>query len=948
MQLVTGNSLVGARREVFSTAQLSPGRGENGQPERDWRTAVPRKVAMTTSPAESDIFHFLLPAKGMAACTNKVVKAMEPNHFEAMKRWRKDFTAPLATDEIERVRKVRSAAEALWQQHAQELGLVRAATSDELHVWPDPAPNHAATSTSRKDSIYQRKMLSERQRNASPYRRLKLVMDFWCALWFWPLTESDQLPTRGQWWTILETVLTGSAEPAAPPPADELFPETLQSTMLEFTPGRDRFGQVDLDSLVANYRPLQVVKRLTEEQRFLHWDLEFADVFRARGGFDLVLGNPPWIKIEWNEQALMSDFDPRFAIRRLSATEAAELRTTTFQAMPPLRHEYFNECTSTEGLAAFLNARQNYPLLEGQKANLFKCFLPVSWRIGIGVQALLHPEGPYDDPDGRTLRRELYQHLSAHFQFQNELKLFPVAHRKKFSINIYGKRRTPGFVTVANLLHPRTITESFSHTGGGATPAIKTAQGQWDLSGHKNRVVAIDLAALMAFAALFDSAETPPQEARLPSVHSTELLDVLVVFSRVGSRLSSLGDGLFINATHWNEKNAQTDGTISRYTDFVSSEERFIFSGPHIYLSNVFNKTPRRICETHKAYDSVDLEAIANDYLPRSNFRPACDDDEYLRRSPRVGWVSDGERVVIASSSLFRVVARRGLSVAGERTLLAAIAPPGPHHIDGVISIAFRQIELVAVVAGLWSSLPYDFFVKSLGKGDFRNSTAETLPLPALTGAKAAFILRSLVLNCITSHYEALWSQLWNPKFVTDRWASSDSRLESGFYNNLSPNWENRCALRGDFSRRQALLEIDVLSAQALGLTLDELLTIYRVQFPVMRQYERDTWYDARGRIVFTASKGLVAVGLPRKAGARDRECTIEYSDGGSERRRIGWEDIQNVPTGTRVRRPVVDDTQPGGPAERIIEYVAPFKLADREADYRQAWAHFEARQEIV
>ena len=45
---------------------------------------------------------------------------------------------------------------------------------------------------------------------------------------------------------------------------------------------------------------------------------------------------------------------------------------------------------------------------------------------------------------------------------------------------------------------------------------------------------------------------------------------------------------------------------------------------------------------------------------------------------------------------------------------------------------------------------------------------------------------------------------------------------------------------------------------------------------------------------------------------------------------------------GTVIERMVLDDTQPGGPINRIIRYTAPFTLADREADYRVAWAFFQ------
>ncbi len=107
----------------------------------------------------------------------------------------------------------------------------------------------------------------------------------------------------------------------------------------------------------------------------------------------------------------------------------------------------------------------------------------------------------------------------------------------------------------------------------------------------------------------------------------------------------------------------------------------------------------------------------------------------------------------------------------------------------------------------------------------------------------------------------------------------------------------------------------------ALGLTLEELKTIYRVQFPVLRQYEADTWYDQNGRIVFTASKGLPGVGFSRPQ----------------------WEPIKNMEKGT-VSRTVMDDTLPGGPRERTILYEAPFDRCDREKDYETAWAEFERR----
>jgi hypothetical protein len=128
-----------------------------------------------------------------------------------------------------------------------------------------------------------------------------------------------------------------------------------------------------------------------------------------------------------------------------------------------------------------------------------------------------------------------------------------------------------------------------------------------------------------------------------------------------------------------------------------------------------------------------------------------------------------------------------------------------------------------------------------------------------------------------------------------------------------------------------------------LVLTLEELQTIYRVKFPLMRQYESDTWYDQTGRIIFTNSKGHTGVGLPRKARKGDTGYGIDAPGRKEENIALGWEDTRDLEEGA-VSKTFMDDTLPGGPRERTVEYVAPFDRCNREEDYAVVWGNVEER----
>ncbi len=498
----------------------------------------------------------------------------------------------------------------------------------------------------------------------------------------------------------------------------------------------------------------------------------------------------------------------------------------------------------------------------------------------------------------------MYRRLRHHFQFINELKLFSeVAHTAKFSVNGYSSvtSNTPvyQFSHVSNLFHPTTVDGIYLHDGTGTVPGVKNEDDEWDLRAHRNRLIAVDEDRLALFAQVFDEAGTIAAKARLPFIHSEEIVSVLEKFASQTRKLSHFS-GDYFATQFWNETTAQDDGTIRRESQYPTAVHELIISGPHFYVATPFNKTPNEGCASHGDYTLIDLVATDDAYMPRTNFVPNCSPFEYVSRTP----VFNGRPV----TDFYRHVHRRQLNPTIQRTLINAIIPPGVAHVNSVVSAAFSSDDLLLRFSGLASSLVFDFYLKSTGKSDMYPEQLGVFVLPDCDAVYSLIVERTLRLNCLTRPYAPLWESV------------------------TGTSWDLSQAIRTDLLRRRALVELDALAAIALGLTDEELIMIYRVQFPVLRQYERTNRYDQTGRLVPKAVLDLAAKHhidtsrpLSVAASSGDRNVFGEVATealgvtGG-----IVWEDPKMEPRMSRV-------------------YPPPFFKCDREAEMRDAYSRFQA-----
>lgn len=965
-RLAVGNAVIGAWLKVYDKSEVvckSEKGGNNKRYATAWWEKAPHKISFSNQKLHrrpNEVYHFLLPDANMLGVRSiKEQKTQYPNEYAGMYAKLKDWTRALTAEEFVTLQRLSDKIDVLLKEYFQFQRSIEELTLNRVQLWGTPGTPQ--TGVGFAENYFEKQQLNDtRYRHDNAYYRLKMVMDYWCALWFWEYPDAGSLPSREDYWADIDAMLNvpdsklDKSKTVVKPSAlhvdgeqTSLFEEVKQLTIgdeVENYNPYDETTQEESEMLTKSKQEIltetqgenllikdsyryKVVARLAEQYHFFHPMLEFLEVFWLRDGFDIICGNPPWLKLEFDEQGILSEKYPEVAIRKMSAPAARKLRDYMFTQIPATEILYRSEEIDTVCSAVFMNAHCNYPLLDGQQTNLYKCVLEngFSQMAPNGFMGLLHPETIYDDPKGQPLRREVYPRLRYHFQYANELCLFAeVDHHTKYGTQVYGSpQNSISFYSIHNLFHPATVDGCFTHDGHGICGGIKDESNKWNTLPHRDRIVHFTPIELSILSATFDGG-TDSNQTKLVSLHSRNVLRVL---SKLSQFKHHLRDYTKVITEAMHNTGAVLDGTIERVEDKYPNWDNYemVISGPHFYVAVPVYKTPYRKCLLNSDYDIIDL-TTSGDNSQRTNYVPKVSLIDYKKYVSGLStFVSnDNNLKEKAWIDTYRVAYRNMLGPSAERTLVSCIIPPKTSHIHTVCSVEFVNNADVVELSGLSSSVLYDFYTKTIGASNLSVSRLDSFPLGIDNKYKDALYIRTLMLNCLTSQYKDLWKDLWKDSFKKDSWSIDDNRLSQ--FDKLESLWSPGSALRNYFERHQALVEIDVITAMALGLTLEDLETIYTIQFPVLSENEKDTWYDQEGKIVFTCSKGLTGVGLDRPEWDKIKG-------------RISEDGLTAEGTTPTYEHTITKSELYQGQKQTFI---APYTKCDRIADYRRAWAHFE------
>ncbi|MFB7068578.1 class I SAM-dependent DNA methyltransferase [Streptomyces sp. NPDC056290] len=644
-----------------------------------------------------------------------------------------------------------------------------------------------------------------------------------------------------------------------------------------------------------------VASDVAERQGFFHWELEFAQVFGGRGGFDLQVGNPPWVRPQWQEALVLAELEPWFMLTENPGSSEWRLRKDDILEAADNPPFILDELAVHAGTVATLGSPTTYPLLVGTQGDLYRAFMTQVWQhlANFGSAGLIHPDTHFGGVREGAIRAAAYRHLRVHAHFVNSANwaFDDLTRSQEFAMHVYGPPREPDFLHLSELRNADTLPDSLTHDGIGKAPGIKH-NGSWDIRPHRERVVHVNTELLAIWRSLSASSGQASETPLLYPVLRSEqgAIEALARYHY------SLGDHQPLITSGYHESGAKKDGLIRWGNRTVSSLSDVILQGPHFAAALPFYKEPRIPCRSNRDWDLIAPTTLQEDYIPVTNLVRNWSEKGYS--DPQEFWRGR------LSTSYFRLAWRRMIPFNTSRSLQAAILPPGPAHVNTINSTALENDLLTVLNAGFWAALPLDYVLRITSRSNLHGGEARKMPAPPPHHPLApALLLRTLRLNAITAHYAPLWRDLFDRQWAKyEDWANPAWPGLKPLAAGLGPTWEYTTPLRTEHERRAALVELDALVAVWLGITADQLVAIFKSRYPQLYDFESVTFFDANGR--------KIAEDFNTYGHGQTKQDWVELE--------AHLADPANIPP-------------PAG-------YVAPFYKADREAEMRAAHAHFQAR----
>ncbi len=236
----------------------------------------------------------------------------------------------------------------------------------------------------------------KRSRHLVSWLRDSSACNLWTAAFFMPLTEEnlELLPTSA----ALENLLKGNW---------------------------------------ATQKIVDAANQLAEKKRFFHWALEFSDVF-DQGGFDCVLGNPPWERIKLQEKEFFAVVCPEIANAANKAARDKLIKELP-RKKPELAKDWEEAKHDAEAQSKFMRTSSRFPLTAVGDINSYAVFAETARKLisKNGRAGIIVPTGIATDDTCKKFFGDLTQKqtLASLYDFENREAIFSSVHRSyKFSL----------------------------------------------------------------------------------------------------------------------------------------------------------------------------------------------------------------------------------------------------------------------------------------------------------------------------------------------------------------------------------------------------------------------------------------------------------------------------------------------------------------------------------